>query len=157
MEPDQLVIEVRRLLEEAGISDGLQVVRAHDDAVVRARADISYRTLRALKDAGFDGLAFVTAVDNPDQITVVYLLIHYGWRNEAFVEVRLDRDDAKLRSVADIWPAADWHERETYDLLGVAFEGHPDLRRILTWEGFEGHPLRKDYSDPSVERRPDYI
>jgi NADH-quinone oxidoreductase subunit C len=78
--------------------------------------------------------------DNPDGIWTV--------RNEIAIKVRVDRDDPHIPSVADVWPAANWHEREAYDLLGIVFDGHPDLRRILCCDDWVGHPLRKDYEYP---------
>jgi NADH-quinone oxidoreductase subunit C len=68
--------------------------------------------------------------------------------DEFAVRVAVDRNHPVVPSVADIWPAADWHEREAYDLMGITFSGHPDLRRILCPEDWEGHPLRKDYEFP---------
>ncbi len=68
--------------------------------------------------------------------------------HEFAVRVVTDRGDPVIPSVAHVWPAADWHEREAYDLMGVRFSGHPDLRRILCPEDWEGHPLRKDYEFP---------
>jgi NADH-quinone oxidoreductase subunit C len=64
------------------------------------------------------------------------------------LKVRLKRDDPKVASVSEIWPTALWHERETYDMFGIEFEGHPDLRRLLLPEDWEGWPLRKDYEMP---------
>lgn len=64
------------------------------------------------------------------------------------VRVEIDRDSPHIPSVADVWPAADWHEREAYDLMGIVFDGHPDLRRILCPDDWVGHPLRKDYEFP---------
>jgi NADH-quinone oxidoreductase subunit C len=73
------------------------------------------------------------------------------WRNhgEIALKVRVSREDAHIRSVADVWPAADWHEREAFDLLGVTFDQHPDPRRILCPDDWVGHPLRKDYEFPT--------
>ena len=65
------------------------------------------------------------------------------------VKVRLPRDGGHVRSVADVWPAAEWHEREAFDLFGVSFDGHPDLRRILCPDDWAGNPLRKDYVFPT--------
>jgi NADH-quinone oxidoreductase subunit C len=67
---------------------------------------------------------------------------HYG---RLRVKVRVSEDDAKIHTVSHLWRTADWHERETYDLFGVVFENHPDLRRILLPSDFDGHALRKDY------------
>ena len=67
---------------------------------------------------------------------------------EFAIRVVVDRNDPVIPSVADIWPAADWHEREAYDLMGIRFSNHPDLRRILCPDDWEGHPLRKDYEFP---------
>lgn len=67
---------------------------------------------------------------------------------EFAIRVVVDRNDPVIPSVADIWPAANWHEREAYDLMGIRFSNHPDLRRILCPDDWEGHPLRKDYEFP---------
>jgi NADH-quinone oxidoreductase subunit C len=64
------------------------------------------------------------------------------------VEVRVDRDSPHIPTVSDVWPAANWHEREAFDLLGIVFDNHPDLRRILCCDDWVGHPLRKDYAFP---------
>jgi NADH-quinone oxidoreductase subunit C len=69
------------------------------------------------------------------------------------VKVGLDEDDARVPSVVGLYPTADWHERETYDFFGIDFEGHPDLRRILLPEGWEGWPLRKDEELGGVDTR----
>ncbi len=68
--------------------------------------------------------------------------------HEFAVRVETDRNKPVIPSVAHVWPAADWHEREAYDLMGIHFSGHPDLRRILCPDDWEGHPLRKDYDFP---------
>ncbi len=68
--------------------------------------------------------------------------------HEVAVRIVTERDDGRIPSVAHIWPTADWHEREAFDLMGIRFDGHPDLRRILCPEDWVGHPLRKDYEFP---------
>lgn len=103
----------------------------------------------AAEDPGFhmDYLSFVTGVDQPaaGQIEVVYHLFSSIHRHELLLKVRTDRADPRVDSVTPIWRGADWHEREAYDLLGITFEGHPNLRRIMMTEDWAGHPLRKDY------------
>jgi NADH-quinone oxidoreductase subunit C len=79
---------------------------------------------------------------------VVYDLWSYDRRHEFAVKVYTPRDRPSVPSVADLWPAADWHEREAYDMFGIDFPGHPDLRRILCADDWEGFPLRKDYVFP---------
>ncbi len=98
----------------------------------------------------FDFLLCLTAVDYvaDNLLAVVYDLRSMRMRHEFAVKVFIDRDRPVIASVMDLWPAADWHEREAYDLMGIEFQGHADLRRILLPEDWEGHPLRKDYVFP---------
>ncbi len=102
---------------------------------------------------GIDYLNYPAAM--PGRFAVVYNLISHSRDDRFFVKVYLDpslptdgtADDPALvlDSVTDLWPGAEWTEREVFDMLGVRFRNHPDLRRILTWESFPAHPLRKDY------------
>lgn len=96
----------------------------------------------------FDYLQLITGVDWAERIGVVYHLFSYEHQHSIVVKVDLDRGAPKVASIVDVWPAADWHEREAWDMMGIEFEGHPDLRRILLPEDWEGHPLRKDYTPP---------
>lgn len=80
-----------------------------------------------------------------DRYGVIYSLLSISRGHRLWVKCFVNDPDPEVPSVTDIWWAADWLEREVYDMFGVKFTGHPDLRRILTWEGFEAHPLRKDY------------
>jgi NADH:ubiquinone oxidoreductase subunit C len=146
-----------RALAETAASGGLAVELAHDDVFVRLELDAARPALEALAKAGFSSLVFVTAVDRPTEMTIVWRLAHMGWGQEVFVECQVGREAPEAPSVVDLWPAADWHERETYDLFGVRFAGHPDLRRLLLPEDWVGHPLRKDYEDASMVKRPNYI
>jgi NADH-quinone oxidoreductase subunit C len=105
---------------------------------------------RTLKDNhGFDMLADLCGADRgPEEdprFVVNYHLFSTKHYNRLRVKVRVSEDDAKIHTVSHIWRTADWHERETYDLFGVVFENHPDLRRILLPSDFDGHALRKDY------------
>src|SRR5689334_1578413 len=99
----------------------------------------------------FDCLSNETGVDQPkrDEIEVVYHLFSYRHRHAVVLKVGLPRDRPRLATVATIWRTAIWQEREIFDLLGVDFTGHPDLRRILLPEDWVGHPLRKDYVEPT--------
>lgn len=97
------------------------------------------------KDRAFEHLALITAVDYKTHLEMVYNFWSYSKNVPIEVKVRLDLKDAKIPSLTSLWATADWHERENWDLMGVTFDGHPDLRRILLPEGWKGHPLRKDY------------
>ena len=94
----------------------------------------------------FDYLTVVTAVDYIDYFEVVYRLVSMKNNQSIILKTRLHtREDPVVPSVTPIWRAAYYQEREIFDLLGIKFEGHPDLRRLLLWEGFKGYPLRRDY------------
>jgi NADH-quinone oxidoreductase subunit C len=94
----------------------------------------------------FDYLNDITAVDYWDYFEVVYQLTSIKNNHKLTVKTRLTgRDNLSLPSVVDIYKGADYQEREIFDLMGIKFEGHPNLKRIVLWEGFQGHPLRKDY------------
>jgi len=97
----------------------------------------------------FDYLSCLSGVDyDKDNLAVVYHLYSFALNHKLVIKVVVPKSDPKVPTVSDIWAAADWHEREAYDLIGVVFENHPDLRRILCPEDWEGHSLRKDYKVP---------
>jgi NADH-quinone oxidoreductase subunit C len=100
----------------------------------------------------FDLLSCLSAVDWPGEkrIEVVYHLDSTALRHWLVLKVDVPREAPRLPSLEKIWRAADWHEREAFDLMGVLFEGHHDLKRILCAEDWEGHPLRKDYVMPQT-------
>jgi NADH-quinone oxidoreductase subunit C/D len=109
---------------------------------------------RYLRDQqGYDYLSMVTSVDWPQYFEVVYYLFGVAQPKEALVlKVRLpDKANPVVPSLISIWPGADLQEREVYDMMGIRFDGHPNLRRILLWDGFEGWPLRKDYKESYYE------
>ena len=88
----------------------------------------------------------------PEQFAVVYNFFSHPHKHRLRVVVPVSEHDAEVDSLTDLWPGANWLERETWDMFGIVFRGHPDLRRILMYEGFTGHPLRKDY--PVNKRQP---
>jgi NADH-quinone oxidoreductase subunit C len=114
--------------------------------------DVALR-LRELDGMAYESCNFIAAVDHRDRFEAVYHL--YSFASNTYLELHVDvpRDKPVLATVSDVWPAADWHEREAWDMMGIRFEGHPDLRRILLSDDWVGHPLRKDYVD-SVENHP---
>jgi NADH-quinone oxidoreductase subunit C len=123
--------------------------------VTAARLVEICRFLRDDSALAFDFLADVTAVDYLGSVPRFELVYHvksltHGHRLR--VKVKVSEDDARVPSVVDVWRGADWLERETWDMYGIRFDGHPDLRRIYLYEEFEGHPLRKDY--PKERRQP---
>jgi len=95
----------------------------------------------------FEHLSAVSGTDMNDSIHVAYILQSYAHKTQAVVRVKLDRANPVCPTVEQVWKAATWHEREVYDLLGVVFEGHGDLRRLLLPDDWPGHPLRKDYKE----------
>jgi NADH-quinone oxidoreductase subunit C len=103
---------------------------------------------RVLRERRFGLLAELTAIDfwpREPRFEVVYILISIEYRWRVRVKVRLHGSDAHVATVSDVWPAANWLEREVWDLFGIVFDGHPDPRRLLMPEDWEGYPLRKDY------------
>ncbi len=102
--------------------------------------------LKTAPELDFDYLSSITAVDYYDYFELVYHLISIEHNHSLVLKTRCyDRAKPALPSVVSLWRGADFQEREIYDLMGISFKGHPNLKRILLWEGFEGHPLRKDY------------
>ena len=102
--------------------------------------------LKSDENLDFNFLNSISAVDYIDHFQIVYHLTSLNKQHTAIVKTRLNgRDDLSLPSVYHLWRGADFQEREIWDLMGIRFEGHPNLKRIMLWEGFEGHPLRKDY------------
>lgn len=105
------------------------------------------RAARVLKDQlGYSLLSMVTAADWPDRIEVIYLVFSLEHPHGVYLKANLPREELpQCPSLTGVWPGAEFQERETYDLMGINFVGHPDLRRILTDDEFPGHPLRKDF------------
>jgi NADH-quinone oxidoreductase subunit C len=154
------------ILERLRARLGASVVETHEHrgdatAVVdRAAIHDALRTCRDDGPLGFDVLMDLTAVDyqkypgreDGPRFEVVYHLYSLAHNHRVRLKTRVDEDDAVVPTAVDLWPIANWLEREVWDMFGIRFEGHPDLRRLLMYEEFVGHPLRKDY--PITRRQP---
>jgi NADH-quinone oxidoreductase subunit C len=159
-------VEADALLETLKLRFGDTVVETHahhGDAtavVTRERVRDVLQTCRDDEELAFDMLMDLTAVDysrfpgreDGPRFEVVYHLYSLPHNHRLRVTVRVDEDDAVVPSVTPLWPIANWFEREVWDMFGVRFDGHPDLRRLLLYEEFVGYPLRKDY--PVNRRQP---
>ena len=152
LEIGQIIAVIKEKLPEAVVEEVLDGV----DPFVVVRAEQWGETARLCRDdsrLGFDLLSCISGVDYPEreegpEIEVIYHLDSTVNHHGLTIKVKLPRSDPRVASVEEIWRTADWHERETYDLVGVVFEGHHNLVRILCAEDWVGHPLRKDYEAP---------
>ncbi len=153
MTPEALVAHASRLIPGASplpahLVRGQAVITVPREGILAA-----LRALREEPDLSLNMLSDLSAVDylgRTPRFEVVYQLNSLVWRHRLRVKVPVPEDDPTVPSATAIWRAADWAEREVYDLFGIVFTGHPDLRRILLYPEFVGHPLRKDYP---VDRR----
>ena len=140
--------DIRGLLSALCPEDPLEFAEHAGQHFALTRTESVIRILRALDHLGFDFLVDLTAVDypqRPERFDLVYILYSFS-RNERFrVKARI-ADGARPQSATVVYPAANWLEREVYDMFGIEFEGHPNLKRILLPEEWTGFPLRKDYS-----------
>jgi NADH-quinone oxidoreductase subunit C len=141
-----------QLLQEAVPSARLEPAPTLDlQTTIYVDRDAAPSVLLALRDRsdlGFAFLAEITAVDfwpSEPRFELVYLLVSIEHRTRLRLKVRLDGHDAHVATATAIWPAANWLEREVWDLFGIQFDGHPDPRRLLMPEDWVGYPLRKDY------------
>ena len=142
MSPEDLAARLRERFPDVLVARGEVTV-----IVGREELRAALGHLREDPDLGLGFLSSVTATDHPGReprVWVVYELRSVRHHHRARVKVGLPGDDPRLPSVVDLFPTADWHERETYDFYGIVFEGHPNLARILLPDGWEGFPLRKD-------------
>lgn len=157
------VAEAFEQLKKDGQAAGVELFPGPKDAalvVTRERVKAVLRHLRDARPFACDLLVLVTGTHMTEKkdakgvlvreagFEVIWHLRSVQHRSILAVKCKLPTADPTVDSVADLWPAANWHERETWDLVGIRFTGHPDLRRILLPEGWEGHPLRKDYAYP---------
>ena len=155
MTADALRIELAAVLPQATLVPA-ETVRGEVVVVVdREAVAVTLRTLRDHPTLRFDMLSDLTAVDYVDReprFAVVYQLYSVSQNHQLRVKVPVPGDDPSLPSAVALWKSANWAERETWDMFGIRFVGHPDLRRILMYPEFVGHPLRKDY--PLDRRQP---
>jgi NADH-quinone oxidoreductase subunit C len=141
---DALVARFPRIVSDPSTGPG-------GDAVVFVRKDQIVEVCRFLKDdpkMGFNMAPYITAVDYLGQeprFEVVYNLYATALNHRVRLRVKVPEEDAVLDSVTGLWRGADWFERYCYDMYGLRFTGHPDLRRLFMYDEFVGHPLRKDY------------
>ena len=159
----------KAVLEKLKTRFGAYVLETHSDlgddtAVVTAEGwKPVCEYLRTDPSLDFDLLVDLCAVDYPDRLPRMEVVLHLysiGRRHRLRLKARVgdeELDGAEIDSITSVWPGANWFEREVYDMSGVTFRGHPDLRRILMYPEFQGHPLRKDYpankTQPLVEYR----
>lgn len=129
------------IIQESKGKDGRKIIQVSVENLIPL--------MKEMRSNGFDHLSLITAVDRKDSIDVVYHL-HSMDRNE-YVVVKVNTKNYIVPSVTGIWPSANWDEREEYDLVGVKFEGHPNLKRLFLPESWVGHPLRKDYDLSKVQ------
>jgi len=159
-------MEGAAILDRLRARFGATVVETHaqrgDSTAVVERAAIVdvLRFCRDETDLGFDMLSDLTAVDflkfpgreDGPRFEVVYHLYSLAHNHRVRLKIRVDEDEAVVPTAVSVWPIANWLEREVWDMFGIRFEGHPDPRRLLMYEEFVGHPLRKDY--PINRRQP---
>ena len=148
-------------LVQARLGDRVvEVLHAHGDQVVvlhRANLRESFRALRDEPQLGYDFLSDITAVDywkrKEARFEVVYQIVSRTRRHRLRVRVPVPENDPTVESLTPLWRGANFLEREVWDLFGIRFIDHPDLRRVLLYEEFQGHPLRKDYPVNMVQPR----
>lgn len=130
---------------KSGINYQIHIFRS-ETTLITSKDEI-HQILEFLKNDGFDYVVDVSSAHFPErgEIEVVYLLRDLKTRRQIRVKAPVSVEDPRLPTATDLWQGANWMEREVYDLMGVIFEGHPDLRRILMPEDFEDFPLRKEY------------
>jgi NADH/F420H2 dehydrogenase subunit C len=143
MDENQYKERILSVIPEAVFSNTKQFL------IITIKPDELLKLLSFLKDEnGFDYLICETGVDYSDHMEVIYHIESTSKREQLMVKVIIpDRQNAEIESVYSIWKSSEYHEREIFDLLGIRFKNHPDLRRIFLDDNWAGHPLRKDYVD----------
>ncbi|HNR36950.1 MAG TPA: NADH-quinone oxidoreductase subunit C [Candidatus Hydrogenedentes bacterium] len=122
------------------------------DAFIVVAAEGLADVCRFLRDhdaTRFDFLRLISTVDRGAQLSSVYHLYSYQHSHSLVLRVDVDRETPRVPSVSSVWASAEWHEREAFDMMGIVYENHPELTRILLPDDWEGYPLRKDYQAPT--------
>ncbi len=148
MDSAALVASLQHAVPGARFESAPSVDLQTDVYVSRDEVPAIARALRDTPELAFTFLAEITAVDfwpAEPRFELVYILVSIANRLRLRLKVRLNADDPHVATVSDVWPAANWLEREVWDLFGIVFDGHPDPRRLLMPEDWDGFPLRKDY------------
>ena len=145
MTNDELKIKLTELLPSAIFEEGGEWVNL---SVAPVDWKLFAQKLRSTSDFNFDYLFCVTCVDWKTHLTMVFHLTSTSYRHMIVVKSKLDRNNPEIETVCDIWRTAEFHEREQYEMFGVKFLNHPDLRRLILEDDFKGFPLRKDFEDP---------
>ena len=145
MNKEELKVRLQELLPSPVFEEGGEWLAVVVDP---AAWDGIARQLRSADGLDFDFLFCVTAVDWRTHLAMIYHLTSTIHRHTLVVKIKLESADPEVQTVSGIWRTAEFHEREAYDLFGVVFTGHPDLRRLFMTDDWKGWPLRKDYEDP---------
>jgi NADH-quinone oxidoreductase subunit C len=148
MDPHALIASLQEAVPGARVESAPTVDLQTTLYILRDELLAITRVLRDRPEQAFTFLADLTAVDfwpREPRFEVVYILVSIAHRQRLRLKVRLDGRDPHVSTVSGVWPAANWLEREVWDLFGIAFDGHPDPRRLLMPEDWDGYPLRKDY------------
>ena len=129
------------IMEETRGKDGRRNLKVAKENLVELIKD--------LKSKGYDHLSLITGIDRKDRLEVVYHL--HNMKENEYVVVRTETTDERMPSISSLYASANWEEREQYDMLGIVFEGHPNLKRLFLPESWVGHPLRKNYDLSKVQ------
>jgi NADH/F420H2 dehydrogenase subunit C len=129
------------IIEETRGKDGRRNLKVAKENLVELIKD--------LKSKGYDHLSLITGIDRKDRLEVVYHL--HNMKENEYIVVRTETTDERMPSISSLYASANWEEREQYDMLGIVFEGHPNLKRLFLPESWVGHPLRKNYDLSKVQ------
>ena len=150
MQLDEIFAYLKSKLPEAEIEQGTGAI------VVPKKSLSALCQLLKNEPLGFDELHCVTAIERKDRLELVYIFYSTSNLHMLTLKAYLGLDDLTIESLANTWKSANWLERETYDFFGIKFLHHPDLRRILNPDDWDGYPLRKDYSHPNIIKKPKF-